>query len=126
MSGLRIYMLSAIHSRGDSSGLMSDMGCFTDDVVNTLEMRKSSITVILLVGGGVVRSGWGGNGSWLFRKCSGVAGGDEPKEDETRVGDEWVEDGGKFSGSMSRSGIGGDTNGRRVIFKSINLSTALR
>ena len=118
-------MLSAIHSPGDSSGLMSDMGCFTDDVVNTLERRKSSMAVVLLVGGGVERSGWGGNGSWLFRKCSGVPGGDEPKEDETRVGDEWVERGVRHSGSISRSGIGGDINGRRVMRKRINLSMTL-
>jgi len=54
-----------------------------------------------------------------------VLGGEEPNEDGTRVGDEWVEGGGKLSGSISRSGIGGDINGRRVIRKSVNLSTAL-
>lgn len=101
------------------------MGFFTDDVVRAFDRRKSSITVVLLVGGGAVRRGWGGNGSWLFRKCSGVPGGDEPNEDGTRVGDERVEGGGKLSGSMSRSGIGGDINGRRVIRKRVNLSTTL-
>lgn len=105
--------------------MTSDIGCLTDDVVRTLERRKSSTAVVLLVGGGEERSGWGSSGSWLFRKCSGVPGGDEPKEDGARVGEEWVEGGGKLSGSMSRSGIGGDINGRRVMLKSINLSTAL-
>ena len=89
-----------------------DVGFFTDDVVRALDRRKSSTTEVLLVGGGAVSSGCGGNGSWLFRKCSGVPGGDEPNEDGTRVGDDWVEGGGKLSGSTSRSGIGGDINGR--------------
>ena len=101
------------------------MGAFTDDVDRALDRRKSSTTDVLLVGGGDVRSGWGGNGSWLFSRCSGVPGGDEPNEDGTRVGDDWVEGGGKLSGSMSRSGIGGDINGRRVIRKRVNLSMTL-
>lgn len=54
-----------------------------------------------------------------------MLGAEEPNEDATRVGDEWVEGGGRLSGSMSRSGIGGDINGRRVIRKSVNLSTTL-
>jgi len=49
-----------------------------------------------------------------------VSGGDEPNEDGTRVGDERVEGGGKLSGSMSRSGIGGDINGRWVTRKRVN------
>jgi len=105
--------------------LTSNVGFFTEGVVRALDRRKSSTAVVLFVGGGAARSGWGGNGSWLFRKCSGVPGGDEPNEDETRVGDERVEGGGKLSGSMSRSGIGGDINGRWVIRKRVNLSTTL-
>lgn len=105
--------------------MTSTVGFFTDDVVKALDRRKSSTTDVLLVGGGAERSGWGGKGSWLFRKCSGVPGGDDPSEDGTRVGDDPVEGGGKVSGSMSRSGIGGDINGRRVIRKRVNLRTTL-
>lgn len=54
-----------------------------------------------------------------------MLGGEEPNEDGTRVGDERLEGGGKLSGSISRSGIGGDINGLRVIRKSVNLSTTL-
>jgi len=64
------------------------VGFFTDDVVKALDRRKSSTTDVLLVGGGTERSGWGGKGSWLFRKCSGVSGGDDPSEDGTRVGND--------------------------------------
>lgn len=41
------------------------------------------------------------------------------------VGDEWIEDNGKEAGSMSRSGMGGDNRGLRVILRRMSRRIAL-
>lgn len=46
-------------------------------------------------------------------------------EDGTKVGDDVVLEGGRTAGSKSRSGIGGETNGCCVIFKSNRRREAL-
>lgn len=65
-------------------------------------------------GGGVIIKELGCNGTWLFFKWSGVAGGDVGGVVGTRVGEEWIEEGGREVGSKSRSGMAGDTMGLRV------------
>ena len=52
---------------------------------------------------------------WLFLRWSGVEGKEDGGDEGAKVGEEVSEPAGRFSGSNSRSGIGGDTNGRRVI-----------
>ena len=47
-----------------------------------------------------------------------MTGGEGCGEDGAKVGDDDVLDGGSTAGSKSRSGIGGETNGCCVIFKS--------
>jgi len=62
---------------------------------------------------------------WLFFKWSGVEIGDGESE-ETSVGDEVSESrDDKLEGSKSRSGIGGETSGLRVILRRIRRRTAL-
>lgn len=53
---------------------------------------------------------------WLFLRCSGVAGGEEDGDDGASVGDDAFDEGGNEVGSKSRSGIGGDSKGLRVIW----------
>ncbi len=62
---------------------------------------------------------------WLFFRCSGVGGTEVGGEVAASVGDEVSEPAGMFSGSNSRSGMGGDTKGRRVIRKRARRSSAL-
>lgn len=66
-----------------------------------------------------------GNGTWLLRRCSGVAGGDCDGEEGARVGEDELEDGGSVAGSNSRSGIGGWMSGRRVILRRMKRKIAL-
>jgi len=47
-----------------------------------------------------------------------VTGGEDCGEDGAKVGEDVVLEGGSTAGSKSRSGIGGETNGCCVIFKS--------
>lgn len=79
------------------------------------------------VGGGGVRSGCRGRGTWLFLRWSGVAGGDEGGEEGASVGDDDTDGdaNGMEAGSNSRSGMGGDSNGRRVILSMNRRRTAL-
>lgn len=63
---------------------------------------------------------------WLFLRCSGVDNVDGGELDGTSVDDEVSESrGGRLEGSKSRSGIGGDTKGLRVILRSTMRKTAL-
>ena len=69
-------------------------------------------------GGGGTRSGCGGKGTWLFRKCSGVDGSELGGEDGASVGEvatSELSDEGSWAGSKSRSGMGGESSGRRVM-----------
>lgn len=61
----------------------------------------------------------------MFLRCSGVVGGEDAGEDGASVGDDALEGGGSAAGSKSRSGIGGDKRGLRVIRKRIIRSVAL-
>jgi hypothetical protein len=54
-------------------------------------------------------------GMWLFLRCSGVAGGELGGEDGASVGEELFEGRGNAPGSKSLSGIGGESNGLRVV-----------
>ena len=47
-------------------------------------------------------------------------------DEGARVGDEVVDEGGRAVGSISRSGMGGETNGLRVIRRSTNRNIALQ
>lgn len=77
------------------------------------------------VGGGEVRSGCGRRGTWLFRKWSGVLGEELEGDEGARVGEDVVDEGDRAVGSISRSGIGGETSGRRVMRRSTNRNIAL-
>lgn len=61
----------------------------------------------------------------MFLRCSGVSGGDEGGDEGARVGEDVLDGGGKLAGSMSRSGIGGDKIGRRVMRRRAKRSIAL-
>lgn len=70
--------------------------------------------------------GCGGSGTWLFLRCSGVAGREDGGEEGARVGEEAASDGaGKAEGSNSRSGTKGETRGLRVILRRTNRKAAL-
>jgi hypothetical protein len=72
-----------------------------------------------------VSSGWGGSGTRLFRRCVGVAGGEE--SDEGAMVEEGVSgEVGRVAGSKSRSGMGGERKGRRVIRRRIMRRRALK
>lgn len=43
-----------------------------------------------------------------------------------RVGEEWIEEGGRDAGSKSRSGMGGDTRGLRVILSKARRRATLK
>ena len=118
-------MISDSHSFGLESGLTSEVGALTEAVVKALGRRKSSTGVGDCVGGGGVRRGWGGRAMWLFLRWSGVDGTEEGGEDAARVGEDVSEPAGMFSGSNSRSGMGGEIRGRRVIRNKARRSNAL-
>lgn len=118
-------MTSEIHSFGLERGLTREVGALTDAVVKAFGRRKSSTGLADWVGGGGVKRGWGGSATWLFLRCSGVDGIDEGGEDAARVGEDVSEPTGMFSGSNSRSGMGGEINGRRVIRNKTRRSNAL-
>ena len=119
-------MTSASHSFGLDSGLTRDVGALTDEVVKAFGRRYSSTGIGDWVGGGGVRRGWGGSATWLFLRWSGVDGRDDGGELAANVGDEVSEPAGMLSGSNSRSGMGGESNGRRVIRSKASRSNALR
>lgn len=62
---------------------------------------------------------------WLFFRCSGVDGAEGGGDEAAKVGEEVSEPDGMFSGSNSRSGMGGATKGRRVIRSSARRRRAL-
>lgn len=76
-------------------------------------------------GGGVSIRAEGCKGTRLFLRWSGVGGGDDEGVVGASVGEEWMDDGSKEAGSISRSGMGGDNNGLRVILRRVNRSITL-
>ena len=79
------------------------------------------------MGGGGVRRGCNGKGSWLFLRCSGVDGREEGGEDGARVGDAAASASrGTAEGSNSRSGIGGLSTGLLVIRNKTSRRIALQ
>ena len=54
-----------------------------------------------------------------------MLGGEFEADEGASVGEEVTEEGGRAVGSISRSGIGGETNGLRVIRKSVKRRIAL-
>ena len=73
-----------------------------------------------------MRRGCGGSATWLFLRCSGVDGRDDGGEVAANVGEvDASESAGRFSGSNSRSGIGGESSGRRVMRSKARRSTVL-
>ena len=100
---------------------MRDVDGFTEEVVSDFDSRKSST---LASDRGELRSGCMGRGTWLFLRCSGVAGGEEVGEDGASVGDDVLDCGGNGIGSKSRSGMGGESKGRLVtLSKTVRRST---
>jgi hypothetical protein len=73
-----------------------------------------------------VRSGCGGNATWLFLRWSGVDGMEGGAEEGASVGEAISEPSGSIEGSKSRSGMGGERSGRRVIRKSTSRRNVLR
>ncbi len=63
---------------------------------------------------------------WLFFRCSGVDGIDDGGEEAAKVGEDVTEPDGTFSGSNSRSGMGEETRGRRVIRNKARRRSALK
>jgi hypothetical protein len=63
---------------------------------------------------------------WLFLRWSGVRGGEPGAEEGARVGELDTDDvSGNAEGSNSRSGMGGEASGRRVVRRISNRSIAL-
>lgn len=62
---------------------------------------------------------------WLFFRWSGVNGGELPWDEGASVDEDVADETGIFEGSKSRSGRGGVTKGRRVIFRSNSRRIAL-
>lgn len=75
-------------------------------------------------GGGTAVVECCGKGMRLFLRCSGVSGKEDGSEEEASVGELSVE-GGNVVGSISRSGIGGDIVGLRVMRRSMRRRIAL-
>ena len=102
------------------------MGALTDVGRSALDRRKSSTGSLDVGGGGCTKSGCGGNATWLFRRCSGVDGIEGGGDEGAKVGEDVSESSGSIDGSKSRSGIGGDKSGRRVIRRSTRRKAALQ
>lgn len=127
ISGLNIYTISAIQSVGELSSRMRAVGCFTDDVDNALGKRYSSIGASLDRDAGLFKSELlQSREMWLFFKWSGVITGESGWEEGASVGDEDTEVDSTVAGSKSRSGRGGESDGRRVSLSIISRSIALR
>lgn len=118
-------MISANHSLGFARGLTREVGAFTEAVVKAFGRRNSSTGIGECVGGGGVSSGWMGRGIWLFLRCSGVDSTESGGEEGASVGEDVSDPPGIFSGSNSRSGIGDDSRGRRVIRSNKSRNSAL-
>lgn len=119
-----MYTTSDSHSCGDEYDRTRVSGGLTDAVVKALGRRYSSIATSERGGGGTASGVCCGKGTRLFLRCSGVTGREDGREEGAIVGEVSVEDG-SVVGSMSRSGIGGEINGLRVILRSMKRRIAL-
>ena len=122
-------MPSASQCTGLLSGFIRAVGTFTEWGCSALFSKCSSAGLDKILygdgGGGLVSSGCGRSCMWLFLRWSGVLGGEFEADEGARVGEEVTDEGGRAVGSISRSGMGGETNGLRVMRRSTNRKIAL-